>query len=128
MATITIYVSRNGNSFNLKLRDSLGNNPGNDDLTTNVSPGDQLVWSLDPNGSNLTSLNGVNKTVPGDPSYNANSMDLIAPPGTYSQNGSYYGTVISPSPGNGKFEKYKIGFMVPGDSTVYWDDPKLQMQ
>lgn len=128
MATITIYVSRNGNSYNLKLRDSLGNNPGNDNLTTSVSPGDSLIWCLDPTGSNLTSLNGVNKTVDGDPSFNPNSIDLIAAPGTHSVDGIYYGTVVSPSPGSGKFENYKIGFKVPNDDNVHWDDPKLQMQ
>lgn len=122
----TIYVSRNGNSYQLKLRDSEGHNPGNDDLTTTVNPGDMVTWMLDPSGSNLTSLNAVNKTVPGDQSYDANSVDLLAS-GTSSTNGVYTGTVVSPSRGIGKYEKYKIGFMVPGDSTIYYDDPKLQM-
>lgn len=122
----TIYVSRNGNSYQLKLRDSEGHNPGNDDLTTTVDPGDTVTWMLDPNENGLTSINAVNKTVPGDASYDANSVDLLVS-GTSSTNGVYTGTVVSPSPGNGKYEKYKIGFMVPGDSTVYYDDPKLQM-
>ena len=122
----TIYVSRNGNSYQLKLRDSEGHNPGNDNLTTTVNPGDTVTWMLDPNGSGLTSLNAVNKTVPGDSSYDANSIDLLVS-GTTSSNGVYTGTVVSPSPGNGKYEKYKIGFMVPNDTTIYFDDPKLQM-
>lgn len=122
----TIYVSRNGNSYQLKLRDSEGHNPGNDDLTTTVDPGDTVTWELDPNENGLTSINAVNKTVPGDASYDSNSVDLLVS-GTSSTNGVYTGTVVSPSPGNGKYEKYKIGFMVPGDSTIYYDDPKLQM-
>lgn len=122
----TIYVSRNGNSNQLKLRDSEGHNPGNDDLTTIVSPGDTVTWMLDPNENGLTSINAVNKTVPGDPSYDPNSVDLLVS-GTTSNNGVYTGTVVSPSPGNGKYEKYKIGFMVPGNSTIFFDDPKLQM-
>jgi len=122
----TIYVSRNGNSKQLKLRDSEGHNPGNDNLTTNVNPGDTVQWMLDPNGSNLTSLNGVNKAVPGDSSYDSNSIDLLVS-GTTSSNGVYTGTVVSPSPGSGKYEKYVIAFMVPGDNTIYYDDPKLQM-
>ncbi len=122
----TIYVSRNGSSYQLKLRDSEGHNPGNDDLTTTVVPGDTVTWMLDPNENNLTSINAVNKTVPGDPSYDSNSIDLLVS-GTSSTNGVYTGTVVTTSPGNGRYEKYKIGFMVPGDSTVYYDDPKLQM-
>lgn len=122
----TIYVSRNGNSYQLKLRDSEGHNPGNDDLTTTVNPGDTVTWMLDPNDNGLTSINAVNKTVPGDPSYDSNSVDLLVS-GTSSTNGVYTGTVVSPSPGNAKYEKYKIGFMVPNDPTIYYDDPKLQM-
>ena len=34
MATKTIYVSKVPNSKKIKLRDSDGNDPGNDDLTT----------------------------------------------------------------------------------------------
>lgn len=122
----TIYVSRNGNSFNLKLRDSEGHNPGNDDLTTLVNPGDQVIWMIDPNEPDIASLNGVNKTVPGDASYDSNSIDLLAS-GTTNVNGVYYGTVVSTSPGGGKYEKYKIAFTVPNNSTIFWDDPKLQM-
>ena len=122
----TIYVSRNGSSTQLKLRDSEGHNPGNDDLTTMVSPGDTVTWMLDPNENGLTSLNAVNKTVPGDPSYDSNSVDLLVS-GTTSNNGVYTGNVVPTSPGNGKYEKYKIGFMIPGSNQIYFDDPKLQM-
>ena len=123
----TIYVSRNGNSLQLKLRDSEGHNPGNDDLITFVSPGDTVTWMLDPDGSNgLVSLNAVNKSVPGDASYDSNSVDLLVS-GTTNNNGVYTGTVVPTSPGNGRYEKYKIGFMVPNSNQVYFDDPKLQM-
>lgn len=123
MATRIIYAKRNGNSLQLKLRDSEGHNPGNDNLTTDVDAGDTVEWQLDTN-SGLTSLNGIKKTVPGDRSYNRNSIDLLA---EITLTSPYSATVITPSPGTGKFEKYKIGFKVPGDDTVHWDDPTLRM-
>jgi hypothetical protein len=126
MATRTIYVSRNGTSYNLKLSDSEGHNPGNDNLTTDVDPGDTVQWVLDSN-SGLSSLNGVNQSVPGDPSYDTNSINLLTGAPQSNGNGGYTGTVVSSSPGAGRYEKYKIYFQVPGDPSVYNDDPKLQM-
>ncbi|MDX1629591.1 MAG: hypothetical protein R3345_12880 [Fulvivirga sp.] len=122
--TRTIYVSRNGNSNQLKLRDSEGHNPGNDNLTTGVDPGDTVKWQLDSN-SGLSSIEGVQQVTASDPSYNANAVNLLS--GISSTGGVYTGTVVSPSPGQGKFENYKIGFKVPNDNNTYWDDPKLQM-
>ncbi len=123
MAIRTIYVKRNGQSKQLKLRDSEGHNPGNDQLTTTIDPGDTVKWELDSN-SGLTSLNGIKKTVSGDSSFNVNSIDLLE---EITLTSPYSATVVSPSPGKGKFEKYKIGFKVPGDDTIYWDDPTLKM-
>lgn len=122
--TVTIYVSRNGDSKNLKLSDSEGHNPGNDDLETTVDPGDIVQWKLNTN-SGLTSLNGIAKTVPGDRSYDDKSIDLLT---EITLTSPYSATVLSVSPGKDKYEKYKIGFKVPGDDTVYWDDPKLIMK
>lgn len=122
----TIYVSRNGNSMQLNLSDSEGHNPGNDNLTTDVSPGDTVQWELNPNGSGLTSIVSISKTAPTDPSFNPSSIDLLVSNPT-SNGGVFTGVVVSPSPGRGTFENYKIGFTVPGDPTTYYDDPKLQM-
>lgn len=124
MAVVTIYVSRNGNSNNLKLRDSEGHGNGTDNLTTDVGPGDSVQWELDTD-SGLSYINAVTKTVPGDPSYDTNSQDLLA--SITSANGVFTGVVVSPSPGQGKYEKYKIAFMVPNGNQIFWDDPKLQM-
>lgn len=121
----TIYVSRNGNSNQLSLSDSEGHNPGNDNLTTDVNAGDTVTWELSAN-SGLSSIVSVSQVTSGDPSYNAASQNLLANSPT-STNGVFSATVVSPSPGVGKFENYKIGFTVPGDSTVYYDDPKLRM-
>lgn len=121
----TIYVSRNGNSFQLKLRDSEGHNPGNDNLTTDVNAGDTVTWQLDSNSglSSIASIQLVGRT---DPSYNPNSINLLSNNPT-STNGVFTATVVSPSPGVNQFECYKIGFTIPGDSTIYYDDPKLKM-
>ena len=118
MATINIFVSRAGNSNQIKLRDSEGHNPGNDDITTDVSPGDTIIWQLDDN-SGLSSLQGVVKKP--DSEYN-----LLASEPTGSNN-IFTATVSLSSPGRGAIEKYEIGYTVPGNSTVLWDDPKLKM-
>ena len=118
MATIYIYVSRNGNSSNIKLRDSDGKNPGNDDLTSDVNPGDTIIWKLDSN-SNLYSLDGI-QIKPDSPD------NLLTSPPTGSNN-EFSATVVSISPGKGKIEKYMVGYTVSqGDETI-WDDPKLRM-
>ncbi|MEX0598663.1 MAG: hypothetical protein WD512_19425 [Candidatus Paceibacterota bacterium] len=118
MATINIYVSRVGNSSNIKLQDSEGHNPGNDNITTTVNTGDVLVWQLDQN-SGLASLDGVRMK---SDSQN-NLLVNIIPSGT----NQFTATVVGTSPGVGKFETYQIGYKVPGNGTIIWDDPKLQM-
>ncbi len=122
----TIYVSRNGNSNNLKLRDSQNHNPGNDQLTTNVLPDDTVTWELDPQGSNLDSLVSVTKTTSGDPSFDSKSIDLLQGNPTIN-NGVLTGKVIKLSPGKGKYESYKIGFKITSSGPILYDDPKLQM-
>lgn len=123
--TITIYVSRNGNSKQLKLRDSEGHNPGNDQLTTDVEAGNIVKWVLDSN-SGLTSITQVKKVTSSDPSYQPNAVTLLTSEPT-SVNNEIIATVVATSPGIGKFENYKIGFTIPGDTTEYWDDPKIRM-
>ena len=126
--TRTIYVKRNGQSFQLKLRDSEGHNPGNDRLTTNVDVDDTVVWELDTN-SGLSSIAGIEKVTSADPSYNPAAVTLLKNDLTH-VSGKFQASVVSVSPGPGKFENYKIGFTVPNDpvpGTVHWDDPKLQM-
>lgn len=118
MATINIFVSRAGNSNNIKLRDSEGHNPGNDDITTDVNAGDTVVWQLDSN-SGLYSLDGIQMKNDSE-----NNLLTATPIGS---NGMYTGTVVSNSPGRGKIEKYQIGYTVTQGSGTIWDDPKLQM-
>jgi len=118
MATINIYVSRVGNSNNIKLQDSEGHNPGNDNITTTVNTGDVLVWQLDQN-SGLLSLDGVQMK-------NDSPNNLLI---NITQSGpnQFTATVVGTSPGVGKIETYQVGYKVPGGNTTIWDDPKLQM-
>ena len=125
MATINIYVSRKGQSNNIKLRDSEGHNPGNDNVTTTVSLNDIIIWQLDSN-SGLTSLDGITKTVATDPSFDPKAVILLVSTPSGSNN-VYTGTVVSISPGKDKYENYKIGYTVPGTNGTQWDDPKLQI-
>ena len=120
-----IYVSRKGRSLNLKLRDSLGNNPGNNRLTTEVDPNDTVIWQLDTN-SGLSEITGIKPSDSSKRKYR-DSQDLLAAP-PKNNNGYWEASVVSSSPGRGKFENYMIGFKIPNDETEYWDDPKLQMK
>lgn len=117
MATKTIYVSRISGSKKIKLRDSDGNDPGNDDLTTYVSTGDTVKWELDTD-SGLDSLLGIKKK---DDSYQLLKED---PKGS---GGIFTGQVVDVSPGKDKKEKYKIGYKLPNDKDEHWNDPKLQI-
>lgn len=118
MATINIYVSRVGNSNNIKLQDSEGHNPGNDNITTDVNPGDTLFWQLDQN-SGLSSLDGVRMKTNSQNNL-LNSITQVAP-------NIFTATVVSTSPGSGKIETYEVGYKVLGGSNILWDDPKLRM-
>lgn len=129
----TIYVSRQGNSLNLRLRDSEGNNPGNDQLTTLVDPGNAVTWELDPNANSpaqpgyfpIASIQSVVKSNSADPRYSNDVDVLTAPPAPV--NGLWTGYVKLPSPGIGKFEHYQIYYYLPNDTTLHNDDPIMQM-
>ncbi len=116
--TRTIYVSKEPTSDKLKLRDSENHNPGNDDLTTFVDPGDTVKWVRDTD-SGLSELvkvkkkSGTHQLLTGDPA---------------KKNGVWQGTVKTPSPGRNKKEKYKIEYKVNGSDKNHSDDPVLQMK
>lgn len=119
-----IYVSRNGQSHTLKLRDSQGHNPGNNKLTTEVRPTDTVRWELDSN-SGLSEITGIKESDNTKPEYKFSQNLLEGTP--KKKNGGWEATVVNESPGQGKFENYMIGFKIEGDTKEYWDDPKLQM-
>lgn len=140
MANRTVYVSQNGNSGTLKLRDSEGHDPGNDDLTTDVDTGDTITWVLDPDATHpIYSIEAVNYSAPqdGPPPKYQNSVPLLYQTvnGTKITNGYaslvdgvWTGYVVDTSPGQNKKEYYQIGFKRTENDTVQYDDPVLKMR
>jgi len=122
MSAITVTVILKDSTSNppkIKLKDSEGHDPGNDDITTSVDAGDTVTWIPDL-ASGISSLQGIRKKVV------ANNNNLLA--SVTEDNGNYSGTIVSPSPGKNKKEQYEIGFKIAGDTNTYWDDPKLKMK
>ncbi|MBI2731593.1 MAG: hypothetical protein HYX40_12740 [Sphingobacteriales bacterium] len=121
----TIYLSVNGNSTNLRVRDSEGNNPGNDNVTTLVNTNDTITWEPDPNpppGANaIANLVSVyRKNLPN----NGNLLTGVPSP---NGNGGLSATVVSSSPGRGVQESYGVEYQVVANGSSLYDDPKLQM-
>lgn len=125
MAERIIYVSRNGQSDKLKLRDNQGHDPGNNKLTTDVDPNDTVKWVLD-SDSGLSEITGIQESDNTKPQYRGSQNLLAHPP--QKKNGAWETKIMANSPGKGKFENYMIGFRIPDDEKEYWDDPKLQMK
>jgi hypothetical protein len=135
----TIYVSRNGNSNKLKLRDSENHNPGDDDLTTFVNPNDYVTWVLDspsspgfPPGSSFSPIASIVNikiaipTVGPPPKYQGSVPVLIEDPNNLLDPPNWVGTV-RPELADNAFENYNIWFQVPGDNTIYQDDPIIRV-
>jgi hypothetical protein len=132
---IKIFVSRAGMSHRLRLRDE-HNDPGNADLTTLAGPGDIIKWELDPNamGDNpapgffpIHSIVNIKMSLPANGPEYANSVDLLDGDPQPGPNGTFIGTVKEPSVGPGSFCNYMISFMLPGDTNVHIQDPRIQL-
>lgn len=121
MAKIKIYVSRKGNSSQIKLRDSEGHNPGNDKITTLVDRGNTIVWMLDPKGSNLYSLNGVEKKP-------SSRVNLLKDHPKEKKDGSFEAKVKDKKKLRGQEERYYIKYKLTKDGTILCDDPRLKMR
>ena len=121
MKTITIYVSRNGNSKNVKLRDSLGNNPGNNKLKTHVDPNDTIIWKIDPKEYNLFSLTGIKRKP-------SSGSILLKNPPLQQKDGSFKAEVISATNMGGRVEIYDVSFQIEAGGPVLTSDPKLKMK
>lgn len=125
--TKTIFVSRKGQSNNIKLRDSEGHqgghgNSGNDDdITTDVNHGFAVVWELDPNDHpvSLHSLNGIFKKS------DSPADILVATPAFYS--GQYQATIVRNPALDNQIETYNIKYQVVDGGEILEDDPKLKL-
>jgi hypothetical protein len=128
MATKTVYVSLQGqgNSTNLRLRDSDGDT-GINDITTMVLPDDIVQWQVDTNppagATQIYSIEKVYKKLNQDPL----NYDLLTKDPTNIGNGVWQGTVKGSTPGLGTRERYNIDFKRTQTDTTLTDDPKLQM-
>ena len=131
MGTITkiIYAIRNGQSKKIRLFCTDGSNNFKNDIETGVDANDTIRWQLADN-SGLESLVAVERTVKGLLKLkNPNNVALLTVDSVPEiQPSVFEGTVISESPGLGKFQTYKVGFKVPDDDKIYWEDPKLIMK
>lgn len=144
-ATITIYVSRIGQSLNLSLKQGTSapgqpGDPGGDDLETVVVASQPIEWKINPNPDpgrkNDITLVHVKAADASKPKF-INSQQLLANPEYTSLNGVITATVKAsppaPTPGQGpgkkSFENYQIGYYLNSDSTKteVWDDPKIRM-
>jgi hypothetical protein len=125
--TKTIYVSRNGQSNNIKLRDSenhtgQSDNNGNlDDITTSANYGNAVIWEIDPNDSpaSIYSLNGISKKG------NSPADLLVSHPVAY--NGQYQATIARDPSLNNKIETYNISYQIDSSGPVLERDPKLKL-
>ncbi len=143
-ATITIYVSRKGNSTNLSLKQGTSSpgqpgDPGDDTLVTDVVVNQPVEWKVDPNpdpgrNSDITLVH-VKAADTSVPKY-SNSQQLLVNPEYTAVNGvitaAAKASLPAPKPGQGpgekSFENYQIGFYLNSDSTKteVWDDPRLR--
>lgn len=121
MGTKTIYVSRNGQSNNIKLRDSEGHNPGNDKITTDVNPGDIVIWEVDPNENDIYALKGIAKK-------SDSPANLLTGTPQLQSNGSYSGQVVSNTNMTDQIEKYDVSYQIVVNGPTFTDDPKLRMK
>jgi hypothetical protein len=135
---VRIFVSRAGNSNNLRLRDNRNNPNLTDsdpaDIDTEVEPGNLIIWELDPDSLTkppkpgfepIGSLVRIEQTFqqPGSNKYRGSIPVLTAQP-VKEQDGTITAEVITPSPGKGKFANYKIVYTLP-DGSQHEDDPKI---
>ncbi|MCH4823102.1 hypothetical protein ML462_07930 [Gramella lutea] len=118
---ITVSLKNsNSNPPKLKLKDSKGKNPKNENLTTDVFPGNVITWiPNDSSGvSELTDIKLKNKD-------GTNLLEgSISRLGNKLQ-GKVIGEPLTP-PGKDRMV-YQIGFKIYGDDNEYWSDPVLQM-
>jgi hypothetical protein len=133
----TIYVSRRGNSTNLRLRDSENHDPGDDNITTLVDPGNTITWEKDPRAdssspeyqpsySPILSIEKIEKSDRSLPQY-SNDVDVLVTSPIYPVSGVVTGQVVSSSPGQGRGEHYQVFYYLPNDNTLHNDDPVMQM-
>lgn len=150
-ATITIFVSRKGQSTNLSLKQGTSQpgqpgDPGDDTLITDVVANQPIEWKVDPNpdsGRNNDIILMHVKAADNTQAKYKNSQQLLVEPEyaavyTTQVSGVITGTVKAnppvakpdQGPGAKSFENYQIGWRTDAESstTEHWDDPRLRIK
>ncbi len=116
MSTETINISKQEGSNNLYLTDNEGHS-GKDNITTNVNPGDTVIWKLVPDGG-IDQITGITAK--------QGSQDIFsvdpAPVNPNDPASDWTGTISPDATGS---ESYSIGYKIGNDP--YVDDPKLKI-
>lgn len=113
MATETIFISKESGGNGLYLSDNEGHS-GDGNITTDVDPGDTVIWKLSKNG-------GIDEIT--DISAKNGSQDIFSSDPAKQNDGSWKGTVSNTATGT---ESYFIKYKING--TEYTDDPELDIQ
>ncbi|MEQ8477418.1 hypothetical protein [Fulvivirga sp.] len=114
---VSIYISKQSDNDGLYLSDSEGHQ-GDNTITTVVSPGDIVTWSLVANGG-VYQITAITDEV-------SNNLFVSNPAPTDPSNpqSSWTGTIKSDASGS---ESYSISYRLSAGGTVYTDDPKLKV-
>lgn len=108
---VTIYLSREGETIRLHLRDSEGH-VGDSNITTDVCCGDEVEWVIEGGIDEITNIY---------PKHGSKNIFSTGP--ERKEDGSWMGTVSSSVSGS---EFYSIDYKIAGQS--YSDDPKLKVK
>lgn len=129
MAQVTVFVVYNGNgttNHKLSLTDNEdhvggpnpgepGNSPNKDNIVTDVHSGDTITWQP---GAGVADVVSITPKA-GNVEFLENTV--------HNADGSVSATIKAGFAG-GSMEAYNINYKVPGNDTVFTDDPKLKMK
>ena len=111
MSKVTIYVSREGKTSRLHLRDSEGH-AGTDNIITDVHAGDTIQWVIRDGIDEITGIYPKN-----------GSQNIFSSGPAKTEDGSWVGTVDESVSGSELYSiDYKIG------ASAFTDDPELKVK
>lgn len=111
MSKVTIYVSREGQTNKLHLRDSEGHSC-DESIVTDVHPGDTVKWKITEGIDAITGIHPKN-----------GSQNIFSNGPAKTEDGSWVGTVGRSASGK---ELYSIDYTING--MAFKDDPELDVK
>lgn len=121
MSERIIFVKLGPTGTCLSLRDNEGHNPGNNDLTTDVDPGDIVKWQLDDDSGLFSLENVVKRNDPG-------TVDLLEEQPANTAQNVFTATVKRRGIDGGAIETYDIWYKKERGGKTIKEDPKLKMR